>query len=79
MFKLGDVSGSFGDISREETFGFRSRLMQRFTRKHVRFDDTENIIGISKAKSKKKVKKEPVWFYDNIYEMDEVDSKFEGG
>ena len=79
MFKLGDASGSFGDVSKEEIFGFKNRLMQRFTRKQVRFDDMENIIEASKAKSRKKTRKEPVWFCDNIYEMDEVDSKFEGG
>ena len=79
MFKLADVSGSHNDITRRRTLGFRNRLVQRFTRKETRFDDTENILGASKGKSRKKTRKEPVWFHDNIYDMDEVDSKFEGG
>ena len=78
MFKLADASGSYGDVSQKGALGFRNRLVQTFTRKETRFDDTENILGVSKGKSKKKTKKEPIWFHDNIYDIDEVDSKFEG-
>lgn len=72
MFKLADTSGSYGDVSQKGTLGLRNRFVQRFTRKETRFNDTENILGVSKGKSRKKIKK------DNIYDIDEVDSKFEG-
>ena len=78
MFKLADASGSYGDVSQKGTLGFKNRFVQRFTRKETRFDDTENILGVSKGKSRKKIKKESAWIHDNIYDIDEVDSKFEG-
>lgn len=74
MFKLTDVPGSFSDIINQRgTLGFRSRLTKKFTLKETKFDGARNT-----PKSKKKTKKEPVWYHDNIYDVDEVDSKFEG-
>ena len=75
MFKLADASGSYGDVSQK---GALNRLAQRLSRKETRFDDAENILGVSKGKSRKKTKKEPAWMHGNIYDIDEVDSKFEG-
>lgn len=77
MFKLANIPNSVDDLNRRKTLGFRNRLTKRFTRKEkVDSSDAENILG--KRKTKHKNKKDPAWTHDNIYDMDEVDSKFEG-
>ena len=78
MFKLKEFP-STSDINVGKTLGFKSRLTQKFTRRTTRSDDIEHvhIVGGSKPKHRKKSKKEPVLFHENIYDVDEVDSKFE--
>lgn len=74
MFKVADAAGSYGDVSKGKFLGFASRLTLRLIHKET---DAENTHGIGKGKSKKKSRKEPIEFHENINDVDEVDTKFE--
>ena len=78
MFKLLDMSGSHSDINKAKTstFGIRSRFTQRFTHNQTRLGDAEK----TRAKTRKKPKQETIneVIHENIYDLDEIDSKFEG-
>lgn len=77
MFRLS--VGSSDDVNKEGTLGFRNRAKRRFTQKEEsEYDDTVNIIDSNKRKTRKKTRKDQTWVHENIYDIDEVDSKFEG-
>ena len=69
--------GSFDDVNKEETLGFRNKIAKKFAHKNE-YDDTVNIINADRGKSRKKTRKDQTWVHENIYDIDEVDSKFEG-
>lgn len=78
MFRAANASDSSNDINKEKTLGLKNRLA-KFTRiGRSESDDTTNILGDGKTKARKKTKKEPAWVHEHIYDVDEIDSKFEG-
>ena len=71
--------GSADDVNKGGSLGFRNRVARRFTRKEEsEYDDTVNIIDPGRRKTRKKTRKDQTWIHENIYDIDEVDSKFEG-
>ena len=69
--------GSFDDVNKEGTLGFRNKIAKKFAHKDE-YDDTVNIINADRRKTRKKTRKDQTWVHENIYDIDEVDSKFEG-